>query len=546
MNSNESTSNAQPFSSDESEVLDTQNVDSPGQRLPPELGTLNGTSDATGNFDSEELDDPHRLARSFLESRFTHSDGTTLVYWRGEWHVWDGLKYRPIKTDELKAQVTDHVKQQFDHAAKMAIANWNPEGGGRRPTARKVTRSLVGNVLQALESVALIDGQTDQPHYRGVQSPVAPEFTFPMANCLLDLDAIEKGEAQFVPPTPMFFSPRAVDYEFDPDADCPEWIRFLKSVWPTDVESVETLQEFFDLCLTNDTSFHKFVLLVGPPRSGKGTIGRVLTRLIGVPNVASPTLSNLAGRFGLSPLLGKSVAVVPDARLSGRSDSVGIVERLLSIVGEDPQDIDRKCLEPLTAVRLAVRFLVMTNEVPTLPDSSSAIVTRTLLIRMTETFLGKEDPALEKKLLAELPGILNWAIAGWQRLQNRGRFKQPASGQELIDEFRRQSSPVGEFVEDCCEVGKGKSVPVAELYSAYCEWCEQHGRDHPGTEATFGKSLRSVVHSLSTKRPGSGASRKRVYSGIALQKDSQISLNDDHVQGVHGHFQSTRKVKRGF
>jgi hypothetical protein len=63
-------------------------------------------------------------------------------------------------------------------------------------------------------------------------------------------------------------------------------------------------------------------------------IGRVLRELVGVANCSGPTLASLGGNFGLWPLLGKTLAIVSDARLSGRGDTAVVVERLLSVSGE--------------------------------------------------------------------------------------------------------------------------------------------------------------------------------------------------------------------
>jgi hypothetical protein len=63
-------------------------------------------------------------------------------------------------------------------------------------------------------------------------------------------------------------------------------------------------------------------------------------RLIGKRNVAGPTLASLGTNFGLSSLLGKPLAVISDARL-GNSPSHMVVERLLSIAGDDQIDVDR-------------------------------------------------------------------------------------------------------------------------------------------------------------------------------------------------------------
>ena len=82
-------------------------------------------------------------------------------------------------------------------------------------------------------------------------------------------------------------------------------------------ETIETLQELFGYLVIGDTSQQKMFLVVGPKRSGKGTIARVLKGLLGAHNVAGPTLSSFATNFGLAPLIGKSVAVISDARLGG-------------------------------------------------------------------------------------------------------------------------------------------------------------------------------------------------------------------------------------
>ena len=151
------------------------------------------------------------------------------------------------------------------------------------------------------------------------------------------------------------------------------------------------------LLLTDDTSHHKLFMLVGPPRSGKGTIARVMQLMHGKENVAGPTLSSLAMNFGLQELIGKPVAVISDARLSGRSDAAVIAERLLSISGEDCLTIDRKHRDPWTGT-LPTRFLILTNELPRIADSSGALASRFVILMLTKSFLGKEDHQLMTKL----------------------------------------------------------------------------------------------------------------------------------------------------
>ena len=117
---------------------------------------------------------------------------------------------------------------------------------------------------------------------------------------------------------------------------------------------------------------HKILLIVGPTRAGNGVISRTLGRLVGTENVAGPTLSSLSGDFGLAPLLGKSLAVVSDARLNGRGAHV-VVERLLSISGEDTLTVNRKYRDQWTG-KLLARIVLCSNERPQNPDGRTAAV----------------------------------------------------------------------------------------------------------------------------------------------------------------------------
>ena len=475
-----------------------------GAHLQP-LNSISATGEAT-----EHIDDPHRLARLILLN-FTTFGIRSLQFWQGTFHLWDGVRYSVLSASELEPKLTELIKNEFDRVANNAKEKKNR-------TAKKVSRGLVQNVIQALKSMCHIAGKSDQPAWLDADAPFDPTKVFATMNRLLDMSAIANGKNTLVSPTPLFFSPNGVDYEFDRDAKCDEWRKSLGEFWPDDDQSIEALQEWFGYCLLPDTSQHKLAMIVGPPRSGKGIISGVLTNVIGLSNVASPTLTALPNQFGLWPLLGKSLAIIGDARLSRCVDAVAVVERLLSISGEDRQNVDRKNLAPLIGIRLPVRFLILSNELPNFNDASGAIMSRVLLLKMTQSFKGKEDRGLRKRLTAELPGILNWAIEGWVRLNKRGHFVQPESGQELVDDLSQIASPVGEFIADRCVVGPGPehSILIKELYLAWKRWCGEQGRDRPGSIATFGKNLRAAEHSLKRVREKTGQ-RRWLYNGIALK-----------------------------
>jgi putative DNA primase/helicase len=318
-----------------------------------------------------------------------------------------------------------------------------------------------------------------------------------------------------MPHTPAFFSLNALDFDYQPNAPPPtEWLKFLKQLWPDDQQSIDMLQEMFGLMLTGHTSHQKAFLLVGPKRSGKGTIARVMTRMLGQPNVCGPTLSSLGTNFGLSPLISKRLAIISDARLGGKTDQQVVVERILSITGEDILDVDRENRDPWTG-RLETRIMVLTNELPKLADASGALVSRFLILLLTNSFYGKEDRGLTERLSRELPGILNWGLDGWDRLKQRGYFVQPASSAAAQRDFEDLGSPIGAFLRDKCTLEPTAMCRPEELYTAWIDWCRDQNITHVGTVQTFGRDLRSVVSGLKVTNPRNATGRpERHYQGI--------------------------------
>jgi putative DNA primase/helicase len=462
----------------------------------------------------EEPGDPHQLARHFTRLFLTKLGELRLRLYRGEFCLFDGRRYRKLLNAELRSRLVAFVKSEFDNQNRRALLNLDPKK--EPPAVSRITTGLINNVHQALSSLTMLHGRSDPPFWDGEPTiPADPRNLFVMGNGILGLG--DSGTApKLHPHTPRLFAINGVEYEFNPNAKCPVWDEFTRTSFP-DRATLWTLQEFFGYVLTLDTRQQTMLLLVGPPRSGKGVVSRVLKRLLGEDSVACPTLSSLADRFGLWALVDKSLAIIADARLSGRTDAVAVVESLLSISGEDPRDIDRKNLPPLSGVRLATRILLMTNELPSFRDASAAIISRILLLVMPNSFLGREDRGLEDRLQHELPGILNWAITGLQRLRERGHFVQPESGQQLLAELSDLASPIKAFVRDCCKVDDAAEVFPQDLFDSWKAWCERHGRDHHGTKEVFARDLRACVPNL--KMPNlrkAGGKRERWYVGIRL------------------------------
>ncbi len=478
---------------------------------------------------NEAADDPHRLAKMFL--RHHRVDGLFILrFHQGEWCEWTGA-YRPVKESELSCRVNRAIKEQFDRLNKLALEHWKKEAAEAqakgmkpkpKPEARKVTRVLVANTMQAMQGRTLLKRDIKAPCWLEGKGPFNASEIIPAKNALVHLPSVVIGELadpakMSIKPTPRFFATYALEFDFDPGAEQPvEWLRFLRSVWGDDQNSIDTLQEWFGYCLTPDTTQEKILALIGPKRAGKDTIGRVLTGIVGSENTAGPTLASLSASFGLAPLIGKPLAIVSDARISGRTDSAVIVERLLAISGRGRLTVDRKFIDSWEGM-LPTRFVLISNELPRLTDSSGALASRLVILRLSKSFYGQEDMGLYERLKAELPGILLWAIEGWRRLRARGYFVQPKSGHELMESLEELSSPVLAFVRQRCNIGPGQEVRTADLFREWSQWCQENGRKESGTQQSFARDLRAACAGVTAYKTTRGDEQLRMYKGIDIK-----------------------------
>jgi putative DNA primase/helicase len=443
---------------------------------------------------------PYLIAKRFADLHYTAAGLGTLRHHRAEFHVWNGAAYLGTPDSALRKGLYEFLNRCLCYDSKGELKRVKPN------------IRMIANVLDGLRAVAYLEDRIAAPAWlsQAQNGPPAEEIAA-CANGLLHLPTLE-----LLPHTPAFFTDNALDFAYQPKVPQPlRWLNFLRQLWPQDEASIGTLQEIFGLALTGDTRHQKAFLLVGPKRSGKGTIARVLRHLIGTGNTAAPTLAALGSTFGLQPLIGKRLAIISDARLGGRADQAAIAERLLNISGEDVIGIDRKFLPTWTG-QLQVRILILSNELPRIADVSGALASRFIVLILTRTFYGREDHNLADRLLTELPGILNWSIAGWRRLAARGYFLQPASAAEAVHELEDLTSPTMVFLRERCEIGAGFQATPEDLFTSWCDWCEKSKRQ-TGTKQSFGRDLRAALPGLTMRQPREGEERYRTYEGIRIK-----------------------------
>lgn len=481
--------------------------------------------------ESEWIDDPHRLARINLE-QYQASYQRTIKYWKETWYSYSEGVYEEMSGDHFEHRLSASIRKEFERALQeeskkylkwVQSSAYSAEKDKGPPKMRKVTAQLTRNVLAATKSICAL--RNSQKMNAWLDNRGGKDYFIAAENGILNVTrAINELDVNriILPHSPDWFSTTKLGFKFDPEAQCPSWVKFTWDVFNGDSESIDALQMWMGYLLSPDNSLQKIMMVIGPHRSGKGTILHVMQELFGQTNIATPTLSGLSKDFALQSLIGKTVAIVTDARMSDRTDEVSVTERLLSISGGDPQDIARKYKDTLTSFPLLVRFTLFSNLLPRFKDASAAFLSRCIFLRMPNSYLGREDYGLRDRLLAELPGILNWAVMGRHRLNVLKHMQQPKMGESLVAEMRSIMSPILDFVETNCIVGSGAECETKDMFSIWERWCEDNDVSHPGTIQQFSRRLKAIRPEVQTNHLRIGASFTRKFVGIKFSDEIEV------------------------
>ena len=275
---------------------------------------------------------------------------------------------------------------------------------------------------------------------------------------------------------------------YDPDAECPLWLAFLARIMDGDQDLIGFLQRATGYSLTGDTSEQCFFLLWGTGANGKTTFLQAVSAMMGDYALHTPTNTLLIKRGDGIP---NDVARLHGARL------------VTAIEADQGRRLAEALVKQLTGGdKLAARFLhaewfefvpnfklwLGTNHKPEIRGTDWAIWRRIRLVPFNVTIPEVEwDRQLGTKLLAELDGILAWAVRGCLDWQRDG-LRPPAAVINATNAYREESDPLGTFIEDCCILGENVRAQAGPLYDAYREWAKQNGQDTMNS-TRFGRSM---------------------------------------------------------
>ena len=486
----------------------------------------------------QAVDDPHYLAEWNLAK--LRANGRDLKFWRDEWYVWKGEKYRKITEREFRAKITQSIRERFEKQYHEDLERWKRSPGeDPAPMVRKVTISLVTNTMQATSGMAVVSSSLENQSWisKNKERLKRKGYTS-MENGILDLDAAfdeDNNNDVLLPHSPDWFSTVSLPFEFQPNAQCPRWEAFLERNLEMDPERIRILQEWAGYLLTPDTGQQKFLVLEGEGANGKSVYLAGITAMLGLDNVSNIPLEIFGDRFSRTETLGKLANISADA---GEIDKAaeGYIK---SFTSGDRMFFDRKGLPGINVIPSA-RLMIACNNRPRFSDRSSGLWRRMMLIPFNvqipvQDRIRNMDKPWWWEESGELPGIFWWALKGLCRLQQQGCFSTSKLVEGAISEYQDDTNSARAFLSDFVIESipnvdeKPAHIRTSLLYKLYSLWCKSAG-SRPFGERQFGKEVFRRMPNVKRKRKrevGTTKSLHYVYENLEVITDKI----EDHLTG---------------
>ena len=302
---------------------------------------------------------------------------------------------------------------------------------------------------------------------------------------------------------------RIANVEYDRNADCPVWKKFIMEIMDYNTELIRFIQTAAGWAITGNTSEQAMFILFGTGANGKSTFLNTIMNILGDYAIATPTetfMRKTGEQIGndLARLRGTRFVTTTEAEY-GRKLSEPLIKQ---ITGND-KITARFLYGEFFNFTPTFKIFMATNHKPVIKGTDHGIWRRIKLIPFTTRIEEEQqDKRLEQKLMQEAPGILNWLIEGAIRWCAEG-LRTPTIIVRATDEYRSEMDVIGNFLKERCEQKPGVSIRARELFKCYEEWCDDH--NEPAVSERF-LGLRLKEMGVEQKRMGDG----RYWQGLAI------------------------------
>lgn len=405
----------------------------------------------------------------------------------GCWIYWDGVRWASDENGEIKrradkmlADMAKDLKEMQDDPAYNAYK--------KHLSRSRSHRGKEGFIAEArhLEGVPVLPSEMDRAGN-----------AFNVRNCLISLKTGRTAEHD-----KKYMISKLAPVTYDENAKCPRWDRFIEEITCGDKSLQLYLQRMIGYCMTAYTKEQCMFFLYGNGSNGKSVFVDTIAYMLGEyaascqPETVMMRDRNNTARGDLARLKGARMVVTSEPNDSCRLDE-GIVKQMTG--GTENKLTARFLYGREFEFSPEFKIVMSTNYKPVIKGTDNGIWRRVRLIPFTAEFTKENrDPQLTEKLRRELPGILNWAIAGAVGWCKEG-LPPCAIIDEAGQEYRSEMDRVQQFLDDCTTRSESSSTQASTLYKCYKAWCSEQGDRFPVGSTKFFMELKRRFKSRKTE-----------------------------------------------
>ena len=424
-----------------------------------------------------------------------HGDKARFIIESKVWMVWNGTHWQTDAIEDLHRLVKETIRSIADEASNEA----DEEGQKalKNHSRRSESKSRIDAMLALAAREPGISIRKDQLD--------SDDYLLGVQNGLVNLRTGEHRSAR-----PEDLITRFSHAAFDAEAQCPTWLALQHTAFAGNAEMMAYLRRMAGYCLTGAATERVFFIFYGDGGNGKTTFAEILRALLSGYAIQAEADTFMVGKGQRT--VRNDIARLAEARLvtaSETDEGKKLAEGLIKNLTGGDTITARFLFQEYTEFRSKFKLILLTNPLPEISGMEAAIWDRLHLVHFPVSIpMEERDLGLRDRLLSELPGILNWALAGcleWQRVG----LQPPEAVTRAKEVFRQDVDKVGMWLAERCDPAPGNRVQSSDLYADFRQWLEEQGEEWI-SQRHFGERLvaKGIVR---------GKSSTYFYEGLSLR-----------------------------
>lgn len=256
------------------------------------------------------------------------------------------------------------------------------------------------------------------------------------------------------------------------------WEAMLDVVFCGDQDLKSYVQQLAGLAAIGGVFAENLIIAYGEGRNGKSTLFNVIARVLGSysGSLSADVLTNSCRRNikpELAELRGKRLVIASELE-EGNGLNTAVLKQLCST---DPIYAEPKYRRPFSFIPTHLAVLC-TNHLPSIGTMDTGTWRRIKVVPFNAVIQGDSEVKNYTEYLFKNAGgaILKWIMDGSKMvIENGYKIEVPDAVKSVVGEYRATNNDFREFLDSCCNVGDGYSIPSGELYTAYRSYATSQG-----------------------------------------------------------------------